>query len=226
VAGFLTGLISICAAGSLLLSAPLQTAAPQNDLGGHLFLVNREWRVSADFVPVVVLSNVPGQVRNMEPEAAAALERLFAAAKEETGVTLVSISGYRSYSTQRAIYNRKLSRVNGSKTRADQYVARPGASEHQLGLAMDVGQKGKTGLGSSFGRTEGGIWLRENCARFGFILRYQEGWESVTGYNYEPWHIRYVGEAAEQITASGLPYETWLLQYRKQVLMDIISADP
>lgn len=88
----------------------------------------------------------------MREEAARALEEMYAAAKEQDQITLTSISGYRSYGRQTSIYNRKLDRV-GSKAKADEYVARPGASEHQLGLAMDVGQRSKSGLTASFGST-------------------------------------------------------------------------
>ena len=107
----------------------------------------------------------------------------------------------------------------GSKAKADEYVARPGASEHQLGLAMDVGQKSKVNLTASFGSTKGGKWVRENCWRFGFILRYDEGWEDVTGYNFEPWHVRYVGlEAAAELHENPMPFETYLLGLREERL--------
>lgn len=224
MAALLTTLTSIAAAGTLMLSSAVDAAAPQNDPDGIL-LVNRQWRISEDYVPEVRMTDVQGQVRRLRPDAATALEEMYAAAKEEIGVTLVSVSGYRSYSKQQAIYKRKLSNVGGSYAKADEYVARPGASEHQLGLAMDVGQKNsKAGLTSSFGNTKGGQWLRENCYRFGFILRYQQGWEEITGYNYEPWHVRYVGkELSMSIKEANVPLETYLLSLREETLMNIVK---
>ena len=117
-------LISLAAAGTMLLSAPLDQAAPQHDVEGTLFLVNRQWRVSQYYVPEHMRqAQVTGQVRTMREEAAAALEEMYAACTEEAGVTLTSVSGYRSYSKQNTIYQNKVRSV-GSKAKADEYVAR------------------------------------------------------------------------------------------------------
>lgn len=227
MASLLTSLASLAAAGTMLLSGAVESAAPQNDMDGTLFLVNRQWRVSESYVPELRMTEVTGQVRRLRPEASLALERMYAACKEEIGITLTSVSGYRSYAKQQNIYKNKLSKVGGSQAKADEYVARPGASEHQLGFAMDVGQKNsKTGLSASFGNTKGGQWIRENCYRFGFILRYQEGWEEITGYNYEPWHVRYVGEEwSMKIKEANVPFETYLLDLREEILLRIVSKD-
>ena len=219
-------LLSLAAAGSMMISNSLLAAAPQNDVDGLLFLQNRQWRVSRYFEPATLKANVPGQLQDMRADAAAALEEMFAACKAEIGVTLKAVSGYRSYQRQATIYQNKLDRVK-TKEKADQFVARPGASEHQLALAMDVGQKSDdVNLTSSFGRTRGGKWVAENCWRFGFILRYQEGWEDVTGYEYEPWHVRYVGkEMAEAIHENEMPLESFLLLLREERLMDLVLAE-
>lgn len=219
-------LLSLAAAGSMMISNSLLAAAPQNDVDGLLFLQNRQWRVSRYFEPATLKANVPGQLQDMRADAAAALEEMFAACKEEIGVTLKAVSGYRSYQRQSTIYQNKLDRV-GTREKADQFVARPGASEHQLALAMDVGQKSDdVNLTSSFGRTKGGKWVAENCWRFGFILRYQEGWEDVTGYEYEPWHVRYVGlENARLIHEADMPLETYLLMLREDVLLGILLGE-
>lgn len=226
MANLLAQLGSLAAAGMMLISSSLDEAAPQHDVDGNLFLINRQWRVSEHFVPHTVVADVQGDVRSMRPDAAAALKEMFDACYAETGKRMVTISGYRSYATQSNIFNRKL-RSTGSAAKADEYVARPGASEHQLGLAMDVNQRMREdGLTSSFGRTETGKWLRENCWRFGFILRYQEGWEDVTGYSYEPWHVRYVGkEVSRQIYEQNIPFETFLLAYRESVLIEIVAGE-
>ena len=190
--------------------------------------MNRQEMVSEAYEPAELQeAKVPGRVRQMRPDAAEALEEMFAACKEETGITLTSVSGYRSYTRQENIYRRKLRSVKNNIEKAQEYVAPPGASEHQLGLAMDVGQQNKVSLNVSFGETKGGIWMRENCWRFGFILRYGEEWESVTGYKYEPWHFRYVGkELAKEIHEANMPLETWLLGYRVQVLTELLTEDP
>ena len=117
------------------------------------------------------------------------------------GISLWLISGYRSYWDQNTIYNNYVAR--DGQAAADRYSARPGHSEHQTGLAFDLNS-----LYQSFGDTEEGIWLAENCHRYGFIIRYPREKEHITGYMYEPWHVRYVGrEMAQRITESGLCVE-------------------
>ena len=208
----LTSLVSMAAAGLMLLSVPLDAAAPQNDVDSTLFLVNRQYTITEAFEP--------DDLR----EAAAALEEMFAACKEETGIMLISISGYRSYEKQNNIYSRKLRAVKRDVAKAQEYVAPPGASEHQLGLAMDIGQKNKTHLNDKFADTPGAQWAYENCWRFGFILRYGKDWEDVTGYKYESWHFRYVGkEVAKEIHEANIPYETWMIQYRTKLLKRLMG---
>jgi len=225
----LSRLISLLTSASMMVSGALYTAAPHQDPDGPLFLVNRQYTVSSAFEPGDLdISDVPGQVRRMRPDAAAALREMFRACKEETGCQLLSISGYRSYAKQEGIYKRKLRSVKGNVEKAQEYVAPPGASEHQTGLAMDIGQKHKIHLEVSFRDTEGGKWCRENCWRFGYILRYDEGWEEITGYQYEPWHFRYVGkEYAKEIHDANIPFETWLINHRVEVLKELLKyADP
>lgn len=223
----LNNLLSMATAGVLAVSGTLNAAAPHNDVNGNLFLVNRQWMVSEAYEPVdLEMSDVPGQVRLMRPEAAEALREMFAACKEEIGVTLLSVSGYRSYTRQSNIYKRKLRSVKGNEAKAQEYVAPPGASEHQTGLAMDIGQKNKETLEISFADTEGGKWCRENCWRFGFILRYDESWEEITGYKYEPWHFRYVGkEFSKEIHDAKEPFETWMAKYRLRVLREMLGGE-
>ena len=223
----LSRLLSLLAAGSMMISGTLNTAAPQHDVDGLLFLVNRQYTVSENYEPAdLEMSDVPGQVRRMRPAAAEALREMFRTCKEETGMQLLSISGFRSYAKQEGIYSRKLRSVKKNVAKAQEYVAPPGASEHQTGLAMDLGQKHKIHLEVSFGETQGGKWCRENCWRFGFILRYDEPWEEITGYKYEPWHFRYVGkEFAKEIHEANVPLETWLLEHRAEVLKKLVSED-
>ncbi len=217
---------ALVTAASLLVSEPVSLVTPQNN-PDDLLLANREWPISGDYTPEVRVSNVPGQVRKLRDEAATALEAMFAVCKQETGAQLVSVSGYRDYDKQERIYARKLKSVRGSVEKADEYVARPGTSEHQTGLSMDVGQRGvNDSLVSSFGTSAGGVWLRENCWRFGFILRYDEGWEEITGYAYEPWHVRYVGPAhAAAIHEDPQPLEQYLLTVRRDRFMAALGME-
>ena len=220
-------ILALASAGAMLISNTLNAAAPQHDAHGTLFLLNRQWRVSSVYEPdELATSDVPGQVRKLRPDAAEALKEMFQACKEEAHVTLLSVSGYRSYQKQSNIYRRKLRAVNRDEAKAQEYVAPPGASEHHLGLAMDIGQKSREALEVSFGLTEGGKWCRENCWRFGYILRYDEPWEDITGYKFEPWHFRYVGkEFAKEIHDSGVPYETWLTGHRIEVLRALLGEN-
>ena len=227
LSSLLQTLASLAAAGSLLVSGALDMAAPQNSDASMLLLVNRDWGIRGDYAPAVRVSEVPGQVRKLREEAATALEAMFAAAKAEARVTLVAVSGYRDYDKQERIYGNKLKSVRGDEVAADAYVARPGTSEHQTGLTMDIGQRsGKDTLEEGFGGTRGGQWCRENAWRFGFILRYDEGWEEVTGYSFEPWHFRYVGlEHARRIHEKEMPLEEYLKLLRTGILLDLVSAD-
>ena len=221
MAGMLEQLLSLAAAGVMMVSTSLNEAAPQNDISGLLFLQNRQWRASSAYIPEVRLTDMQGKVREMRDDAAAALERMAADCKAETGEIIVSVSGYRSYQTQATIYQRKKESVGVKK--ADQYVARAGASEHQLGLAMDLGWKDYHGTSEKFVRSKAGKWTTENCWKYGFILRYQAGWEDITGYNQEEWHFRYVGEEhAKAIYENQMPLETYLILLRQEVLMDIV----
>ncbi len=120
------------------------------------------------------------------PEFSTAFSNLKAAAAKD-GVTLWVQSGFRSYQTQKTLYNRYVSR-DGKKA-ADRYSARPGYSEHQTGLAADFNE-----ISDTFGDTKAGKWLSNNCWKYGFILRYPKGKESETGYMYESWHFRYIGD--------------------------------
>lgn len=102
------------------------------------------------------------------------------------GLNLYISSGFRSYSLQNTIYNNYVN-MDG-KANADTYSARAGHSEHQTGLAFDLNS-----INSSFADTQEGKWVNDNAYKYGFIIRYPKGKESITGYMYEPWHLRYVG---------------------------------
>lgn len=130
-----------------------------------------------------------GGGQQLRAEAAAALGKLIAAAGSES-LYISPLSGYRSYYTQVSVYNNEVA-TNGQAV-ADTQSARPGYSEHQTGLAIDVGGGG-CGIEDCFGDTPEGKWVATNAYKYGFIIRYIPGKQDVTGYRAEPWHIRYVG---------------------------------
>ena len=139
----------------------------------------------------------------VDPVANTALQKMFAAAKTD-GLDLFVRSGFRSYATQKNLYNNYVAR--DGKAEADRYSARPGHSEHQTGLGFDINK-----ANSSFEGTPEAIWLAENCHKYGFIIRYPKGKEHITGYIYEPWHVRYLGvDNATDVYNSGLCLEEYL----------------
>lgn len=183
-----------------------------------MVFVNKERNLPADYVPIDLYApKVAFTFPNDEPrrymrfEAALALERMFAAAKAEN-LHLYATSGYRSYNKQAEIFANQVRRVG--EVEANKYVAYPGQSEHQTGLAMDITSY-SVGLGlyASFGDTPEGLWLAQNAHLFGFIIRYPLGKEHITGYGYEPWHVRYVGqEEAEYMHLHDLTLEEYFEQ--------------
>ncbi len=206
-------LVKILTLLTMLLSLTQQTLdgyVDQMNLGGNLILINREFTLSEDYAPDdLVRPDVECLYSNvkMRDEAARALKEMFDAAKE-AGHRLVAVSGYRSYGQQSSIFNRKVKSVGKEKARL--LVADPGASEHQLGLAMDLGSRQNTSLAASFGGTAAGKWVGEHCYEYGFIIRYKEEWTDITGYAYEPWHVRYVGkEHSARIGELNIPLETY-----------------
>lgn len=155
-----------------------------------IMLVNKTHPVPRDYAP------------GLQPVAYNAFLQLRADAAA-AGYDIQLLSGYRSYDLQAQLYTNYCN-VYGQAA-ADTFSAKPGTSEHQTGLAMDVGW-----IDDAYGDTPSGQWLAANCYKYGFILRYMKGKESITGYKYEPWHIRYVGDIAGDIYRSGLCLEEYL----------------
>lgn len=181
-----------------------------------LVLVNKEHALPEDFIPEdLVIPNVRFPFteelpkKQMRKSAADALEEMFQQADEEE-LDLFAQSGYRSYERQDAIFASNADQ-HGEEA-ANQFSARPGESEHQTGLTMDVTSPDVNyQLVEAFGETDEGKWIQENAQEFGFIIRYPEGKEETTGYQYEPWHLRYVGEkAAKEITSQEITLEEYL----------------
>lgn len=188
--------------GGLPQAAPLPFA-DERTAGDVAAVVNKEHTLPENYEPDdLTAPDVPfifegaHEKRLLREPAARAAESLFAAAADE-GLELFGVSGYRSYATQKALFAFN-ARTRGEE-HAERYSAVPGASEHQTGLALDVtsasaGYK----LLPAFADTREGRWLAEHAHEYGFVVRYPRDKEHITGYAYEPWHIRYIGrEIAE-----------------------------
>ncbi|WP_017470701.1 M15 family metallopeptidase [Amphibacillus jilinensis] len=161
--------------------------------------VNKQRRLPEGYEPndlvepdVEHLAKQGNNRRLLRQEAAEALELLFEEADEQ-GIDLVAVSGYRSYERQKTIYQSNV--ANKGQEEADRFSAQAGTSEHQTGLAMDVSAASVSFLlDQAFDQTDEGSWLAEHAHQFGFIIRYPEGKTDITGYEFEPWHLRYLGE--------------------------------
>lgn len=183
-----------------------------------MILVNKKRNLPEDYVPEnMVIPQVKFSFEGDRPkkylrkEAALALEDLFQEAKKDN-LDLLAVSGYRSYQTQKNIFESKTRSIG--EAAANMTSAYPGQSEHQTGLAMDItcAQAGFS-LIEDFGAMEEGIWVKKNAHKYGFIVRYPKGKEDITGYSYEPWHLRYVGkETAAYIYEKGITLEEYFAQ--------------
>lgn len=173
-----------------------------------ILLVNKDHPLPSDYAPAYTNGN--GQSTSLQGEADAAAQAFLAAANAQ-GNSMYVLSGYRSYDVQASLFA-SYAAANGEE-KANTFSARAGQSEHQTGLAFDVGDAAHAGynLQTSIDQFPGVQWMMQHCAEYGFILRYPEGKEKITGYQYEPWHFRYVGvKAAKEIMASGLTLEEYL----------------
>ncbi len=178
-----------------------------------LVLVNKYNRLPSNFRPYNLVSMDPnytvrdGKQYLMEKTAYDSFARMADAARKE-GVSIKAISTYRTEDYQKNLYNKKV-RATGFQN-AENYSARPGFSEHQTGLAVDINS-----TRASFEKTNVFKWLQVHAHEYGYILRYPKGQRWITGYEYEPWHYRYVGvETATKIKQEGLNYEQYCATYR------------
>ncbi len=176
-----------------------------------LALVTKETTLKSSYSPAD-LRQIPSHMNPsyemyLRSEALEHLEKLYHAA-EEDGITLSIRSAYRSYSTQKGLFNDYANRYGEEE--ANRFSARPGQSEHQLGTTVDFGGTGAD-FTAAFGETDQGRWLAENAHKYGFALSYPQNKEHITGYIYEPWHFRYIGvEAAREWKESGLTLREYL----------------
>lgn len=180
----------------------------------RLLLINKQHPVPTDYE--FELGTIKGTMQ-CDARIIDDLHCMLQAAKDD-GINLVICSPYRDIERQEMLFNRKvnyymktgLSYLDAYRISA-QTVTIPGASEHQVGLALDIVSDSYTALDEGFGNTDAGKWLSKNSCNYGFILRYPRGKEHITSISYEPWHFRYVGvEAAEQITKQNLTLEEFI----------------
>ncbi|GFZ31212.1 D-alanyl-D-alanine carboxypeptidase [Clostridium zeae] len=181
------------------------------DIKSQLLLVNEEHGLEQSYIPkdliipnIKFTSGVSNEENHVAGIVAKPLEQLVSEAKKD-GIILLGNSGYRSYKTQENTYNNRV--LSEGEKLADAYVAKPGYSEHQTGLCIDITNQGKYFVKG----TKEADWLAKNCYRFGFIIRYPYGKKNITGIEYEPWHIRYVGKnAAKYIYDNKITLEEYL----------------
>lgn len=220
----LSALIMLCVLVTCMPAiADVKYKKDDSALNNTYVLVNHTHKLSYEYIPEDLV--VPAVLRPdnkdknkvmLRPAAALALEELFADAKAN-GHILYAVSGYRSYYEQKKLYEEKAASI-GEK-QAMRIVAPQGTSEHQLGLGMDINGQStlKKGLDTIFGQSPEGLWVAQNAYRFGFIIRYPEDKTNITGYRWEPWHLRYVGEdIAADIFKKGLTLDEYYDLYLKQ----------
>ncbi|MFD6438434.1 D-alanyl-D-alanine carboxypeptidase family protein [Peribacillus sp. NPDC060186] len=189
-------------------------------------LVNKQYSLPEDYKPddliypkVDFIFQDKIEKRMMRKEAAEALEKMFQAAEKEN-MHLAGVSAYRSHQTQISIFNNYVERDGEEKAKT--YSALPGTSEHETGLAIDVTtHDGACAAQDCFGDTNEATWLAEHAHEYGFIIRYPKGKEDITGYKYEPWHIRYVGvDAAAEIFETNITLEEFYNAVPVQAVTD------
>ncbi len=185
----------------------------KKDNGDVLVLVNKLHAVSKYYEPtdmVAINGNyTTNQGLEMKEDAYKAFKKMRKAARAD-GIYFKICSAYRTYETQKWLYKNYLNTMG--KELRDIRSAAPGRSEHHTGYAIDLVTK-STGwtLTQDFAKTDEGKWIKKNCAKYGYIIRYPKGKTDITGYDYEPWHLRYVGvDVAKEITKQGITLEEYL----------------
>ncbi|MBO4336524.1 MAG: M15 family metallopeptidase [Lachnospiraceae bacterium] len=202
-----------------MMISPLNLSAEEKEISGadfsqddwRLILVNKQHPIPWDYE--IKLGTIHNGQR-VDERIVTDLEHMLEAAKED-GIRLLVISPYRSSEKQQELFLQKVNRAMrkgesflSAYRDTAQAVTVPGSSEHEIGLAVDITTKEHITLDEEYADSEGGRWLYENCSDYGFILRYPEGSEEITGIEFEPWHFRYVGkEAAKYLMENKLTLE-------------------
>ncbi|GGL92028.1 M15 family metallopeptidase [Glutamicibacter protophormiae] len=207
-----SALTSSVLAGMLVLSGTAAVAAPENipaveaaeltSASSLLALINPSTKLSPEDYTPKDLVTVSGTSFQLRKQAADAVQDLVADARA-AGHSIKALSAFRSYQRQATLFNQYQAQYGTDY--AERISARPGTSEHQLGLAADLGYtNSRAELKEAFGQTPAGQWIAEHAVDYGLIVRYPVGKEEITGYKYEPWHVRYIGkEQAKAMQDSG-----------------------
>lgn len=178
----------------------------------ELILVNKYYNLSEDYEPDNITNislSYAYEGNSLNETALSAFKELSNSAKDN-GYTILINSSYRDYNSQKEVWESRKDLYGTRK--ADEYAARPGHSEHQSGYAIDVADFYDEN--DKFGDTESYIWMKDNCYRFGFILRYPQDKEDITGYSFEPWHYRYVGtDVASTIKNEKITFDEYYAFY-------------
>ena len=192
-----------------------------SDFDQYITLANRTHLLDSDYEPADLVTATARRAKGtsamqLRREASDALNAMFDAASQ-AGYTLYLKSAYRSYRTQKTMYSNRLEKLG----RDDGMVSYPGASDHQTGLGADILNYAwtlKDGMNKEFGKTEEAQWMEAHCAEFGFVLRYMEDKEEITGIKFEPWHFRYVGlEAAAYMMENHLSLEEFTEEWQAYI---------
>ena len=192
-----------------------------DDYSRYITLANRTHLLDSDYIPDDLVNtsckkSYDAGTTQLRQVASDAINAMFAAAQAD-GYTLYLKSAYRSYKTQKTMYNNRLDRLG----RDDGLVSYPGASDHQTGLGADILNyewTRKDGMNKDFANTREAQWMEAHCQEYGFILRYMADKEEITGIKFEPWHFRYVGlEAAAYIMENHLSLEEFTEEWQAYV---------
>ncbi len=192
-----------------------------DDFDEYIILANRQHLLASDYAPNDLVNTTCKKSSDAgKPElrqaANDAINAMFAAAQQD-GLTLYLKSAYRTYQTQKTMYNNRLDKLG----RDDGLVSYPGASDHQTGLGADILNyewTQKDGMNKEFAKTREAQWMEAHCAEYGFILRYMADKEESTGIKFEPWHFRYVGkEAAAYIMENHLSLEEFTEEWQAYI---------
>jgi len=188
----------------------------ERDGGDLLVLVNKEYKLPSSYAPADLVKVGEDVIRRgnnyyLRSIVINDLTDLTSDA-EDDGIDLSIVSAYRSYSTQATTYQYWVNYNNGCVSCADRISARAGHSQHQLGTTLDFSSNEiNDRLGSEFSNTKASQWLEENAYKYGFVIGFPQGYESITGYSYESWHYRYIGRKnALEMKNSGMILEEYL----------------
>lgn len=181
---------------------------------GYGILTNKYYELGGEYAPDdlvdISIKYYYGEAKKIRSEVYEAFKRMWEDAYKE-GIYLIIVSAYRDYDSQVRVYNDY--QESKGTTYADSIAARPGYSEHQTGLSLDIYSKDST-VASTFKNSKAYAWLIDNSYKYGFILRYPDGKKKITGFNYESWHYRYLGvELATKVYNEGITYDEYYAYY-------------